>query len=79
MSTLCISFLAGEVFYVFCSNIWYYMLTVSMLYACRKVEKSMNVLATKLSKPQLNYVDRLEIALGMFPYMVLHTLSVYKI
>lgn len=55
------------------------MLTVSMLYACRKVEKSMNVLATKLSKPQLNYVDRLEIALGMFPYMVLHTLSVYKI
>jgi len=29
-----------------------------------KVEKSMNVLATKLSKPQLNYVDRLEIALA---------------
>lgn len=29
-----------------------------------KIEKSMNLLATKLSKPQLHYVDRLEIALA---------------
>ncbi|KAG0627879.1 hypothetical protein M758_2G235200 [Ceratodon purpureus] len=29
-----------------------------------KLEKSLNVLATKMRKPHLNYVDRLEIALG---------------
>ena len=41
------------------------LITVLFVFWGRKLENILNNLATKLHKPQLNFADRLQIALGM--------------
>lgn len=41
------------------------LITVLFVFLGRKLENILNNLATKLHKPQLNFADRLQIALGM--------------
>ena len=41
------------------------LITVLVVFLGRKLENILNNLATKLHKPQLNFADRLQIALGM--------------
>jgi hypothetical protein len=46
------------------------ILSIFTIYMCRKLEENLNLLATKMRKPHLNYVDRLEIALGRLSLFV---------